>query len=62
MGSWMLIWFVTECNLAQSSVLTCDKVIETSFSSKLADKHRKHFLNGRLLCVCCRVLEKNRYS
>lgn len=39
--SWMIIWFVTDWNPDQSSVLTCYKAIETSFSSKLADKHRK---------------------
>lgn len=41
MVSGMLIWFVTDWNLARSSGLTCYKAIEASFSSELANEHRK---------------------
>lgn len=40
--TWILdVHLVCDWNPAQSSVWTCYKVIETSFSSKLADKPRK---------------------
>lgn len=59
MGSWLLIWFMTDWNPAQSSVLMWYKVIETSLSSKLADKRRKQM--GDCHVLVAGFWRRNRY-
>lgn len=50
---------MTDWNLAHSSVLTCYKVIEASFSSKLADEHRRQISSVGGSGVLVQSLEEN---